>query len=120
MLPWELLSEMQRLVDWRVRQGPCGMPILEGEVTSYHTCVYVSQSKDKAKFIFSPDWSETCLDGADLRNITPYDFTCTDALRGQVTLCARRCDRIEDGCQVARFVLSILQLLISLMSGQQR
>ena len=60
----------------------------------------VSQSIEKPEFIFSPDWSETCLDGAELRTITPYDFTCTDALTGQVTLCARRCDRIEDGCQV--------------------
>ena len=115
MLPWELLFEMQRLVDWRVRQGPCRMQILEGEVTSNQT--YFSQSIDKAKFIFSPNWSEYCLDGAELRTITPYDFNCTDRLTGQVTLCARRCDRIEDGCQVA--LLSI-QLLISLMPGQQR
>ena len=47
----------------------------------------------------SPDWSNSCLDGAKVREKTTSDFLCADELTGDVKLCARKCDRIDDGCQ---------------------
>ena len=34
-----------------------------------------------------------------MKKITSSDFSCKDALTGNVTMCARKCDRINDGCQ---------------------
>ena len=51
------------------------------------------------QILFSPDWSEYCLDGSKLRSSTTSNYNCTDNLTGQVTLCAVRCDRIDDGCE---------------------
>ena len=34
-----------------------------------------------------------------MKIITTSDFSCKDALTGNVTMCARKCDRINDGCQ---------------------
>lgn len=58
----------------------------------------LSSFVNTVQMIFSPDWSEYCLEGSKLRSSTTSNYNCSDNLTGQVTLCAGRCDRIDDGC----------------------
>ena len=46
------------------------------------------------------NWSSTCLDLStiSLRPNTSADFTCPDALTESISICAKRCDRVDDGC----------------------
>ena len=53
----------------------------------------------QANLSTSPNWNESCLEGTTIRNITASDFSCPDAVTEKVVLCARKCDRIDDGCR---------------------